>query len=251
MAGGLMRIVSYGKKNLALTRKPKITPFKKVYRASIKSIPRGLRSKNNNAAAPFPAMKLYHLRYAQQNVMSAGLSGIYGSNQAFNLNSVYDPDSTGVGHQPYGFDALALAYHKYKVVGATVRLDYTDPTQDGLCVGTLITNPTNSTTNLTGQNTDAFREKQNSTMTPVNDSGSQVKTKIFKLSMAKLANLSKLQFKADVDDYNALVTANPLHQIQLKVAVADLRGGSTGSVIVNTKITYHVLFYQRKIMAVS
>lgn len=33
----------------------------------------------------------------------------------FNLNSPFDPNRTGVGHQPYGFDTLATIYNRYRV----------------------------------------------------------------------------------------------------------------------------------------
>lgn len=38
----------------------------------------------------------------------------------FSLNSLYDPDVTGIGHQPYGFDQLMALYNHYTVVGARV-----------------------------------------------------------------------------------------------------------------------------------
>lgn len=38
----------------------------------------------------------------------------------FSLNSVFDPDSSGVGHQPLGHDEMAALYSKYKVLGARI-----------------------------------------------------------------------------------------------------------------------------------
>lgn len=37
------------------------------------------------------------------------------------LNSAYDPDFTGIGHQPTYFDELSQIYHKYRVLGAHVK----------------------------------------------------------------------------------------------------------------------------------
>lgn len=38
-----------------------------------------------------------------------------GSSYVFKLNSLHDPDATGVGHQPYGRDQWAAFYNKYYV----------------------------------------------------------------------------------------------------------------------------------------
>lgn len=40
--------------------------------------------------------------------------------QSFRGNSIFDPDSTGVGHQPYLHDTWALIYSKYKVTGCKI-----------------------------------------------------------------------------------------------------------------------------------
>jgi len=37
----------------------------------------------------------------------------------WNINSVFDPDQSGVGHQPRYFDQLALLYNRYRVLSAT------------------------------------------------------------------------------------------------------------------------------------
>lgn len=37
-------------------------------------------------------------------------------------NSLYDPDITGAGHQPYGFDQLANMYNRYRVSASRVMV---------------------------------------------------------------------------------------------------------------------------------
>lgn len=43
-------------------------------------------------------------------------SGVPG-NQVFKINSLYDPDSTGAGNQPVGFDEMSSFYQRYRVLG--------------------------------------------------------------------------------------------------------------------------------------
>lgn len=50
----------------------------------------------------------------------------------FSLNSLYDPDVTGIGHQPRGFDQLVgVLYDHYVVILTAIQVDFhnTDTTQ--------------------------------------------------------------------------------------------------------------------------
>lgn len=44
------------------------------------------------------------------------------SAQVFRANSLYDPDYTGTGHQPNGFDALMAAYDHFTVLATKIRV---------------------------------------------------------------------------------------------------------------------------------
>ncbi len=56
------------------------------------------------------------LPYADIYAMNMSLGGV--ANQNFRLNSVFDPDLSGVGHQPRWFDQLSALYSYYTVVAA-------------------------------------------------------------------------------------------------------------------------------------
>lgn len=88
------------------------------------------------------------LRYFERNIiLNPGVAGIMAS-YTFSLNGLYDPNITGVGHQPMGFDQLMLMYNNYTVVGAKARVVFrnTDQTRSvdvGLTITTSATAPTN------------------------------------------------------------------------------------------------------------
>jgi len=80
---------------------------------------------------PFPAKAHYVLRYSDQVTLNpiAGATSFY----HFRANSIFDPDRSGVGHQPYGHDTLQNIYKSYVVDKAVITLI---PTQFGNTVCT-------------------------------------------------------------------------------------------------------------------
>lgn len=76
---------------------------------------RGLR-------APIP-YKLKTSMLYQERVNLAANTGVAGVH-VFSANGTYDPNITGIGHQPRGFDQLMLLYDHNVVVACDIRVDY-------------------------------------------------------------------------------------------------------------------------------
>jgi hypothetical protein len=64
------------------------------------------------------------LRYVE-GIDFTTASGVI-SNYTFALNDLYDPNVTGTGHQPKGFDQLAALYFRYKVLSVHVKVTVTN-----------------------------------------------------------------------------------------------------------------------------
>ena len=73
---------------------------------------------------PFPAVEKYQLRYADTIAINAGVGAA--ASYLFRANSIYDPDQTGIGHQPYGHDQLNEIYNHYCVDSATITVTATN-----------------------------------------------------------------------------------------------------------------------------
>jgi len=67
-----------------------------------------------------PFTRVVKLRYATQiNLASASSSTV--RLHTFSGNNLYDPDVSGIGHQPLGHDQMAALYEYYRVRGSKIR----------------------------------------------------------------------------------------------------------------------------------
>lgn len=78
------------------------------------------------ARNPLPYVLNATLRYAEQ-FQVAPVSGAI-SVQVFSANGLYDPDTSGVGHQPRGFDEIIALYNHYVVTKASCQVDFATKT---------------------------------------------------------------------------------------------------------------------------
>lgn len=79
---------------------------------------------------PFPSVKYAWLRYSHMNVNMAVASGVIGK-YVFRMNSIYDPDFTGVGHQPCPHDTYQTIYNHYTVLKSRIKATFIPTTNTG------------------------------------------------------------------------------------------------------------------------
>lgn len=98
----------------------------------------------------FPKKVLVTHKYNEQVAINTGAGGLM-SNQLFSCNGMFDPNTTGVGHQPYYFDQLTTLYDHYCVIGSKIKLRIakSDVTTVPCTVGVYINDDTTATTSLT------------------------------------------------------------------------------------------------------
>lgn len=72
--------------------------------------------------APLPNRFPAKLRYSGGATLNPGIltSGVH----VFSANGIFDPDITGTGHQPRGFDQFMTMYDHYTVVGAKIHATF-------------------------------------------------------------------------------------------------------------------------------
>lgn len=69
----------------------------------------------------FPRTQRVQLRYACNVDLQDGTGGVLDLH-AFRANGIYDPDVTGVGHQPLGRDQWETFYNHYRVVESRITV---------------------------------------------------------------------------------------------------------------------------------
>lgn len=114
------------------------------------SAPRGVvtLASGSNLQFGFPNRVISKLKYSDTYPLSSTAGSI--GKQVLYINSTFDPDNTGTGHQPLYRDTFATIYDQYAVVSATIRVTFvTTAVGVPMLVGALIEddNATSTTAN--------------------------------------------------------------------------------------------------------
>jgi hypothetical protein len=146
--------------------------------------------------------------YSQLYTYTAGSLGVFGGSQVWGLNTVFDPDKTGVGHFQYLRDQYAALYSRYKITGVRIEDTIADPSADGVVVVHKMKAPSDTST-VVGFSPTVVGEQPTCDLMYINNTGSQVRKYKRYYPMWKLCNLSKLQFDADFTTVSTITGANP------------------------------------------
>jgi hypothetical protein len=174
------------------------------------------------------------LKYAETfRLLNAAATG----QQIFRGNSCYDPDQTGVGGQPMGFDQFAIFYNKYRVRASTltfnlirtsesVRITITPSNSFSVpaSVATALENPYNRLIDISS----SISNFSNSTRMPT--------YKIWGVDPTTVSS---------EDNFAATVTADPTNVWAWVLNVATYDGIATATLWVDLAVIYEVEFFDR------
>lgn len=187
----------------------------------------------NKALTPFAQRYITKMKYSETLTLSLANSYQY----VFNLNSLYDPNRTSIGHQPFAFDNLATIYNRYRVF----RTDYVINGYSGavpIRYGCIVTNdvpPINNVSEL-AENPRA--------QTRVQVPGGNTTRIAGRVSLPSLVGRTKQQYMAD-DRYQADVTSSPAELALLTITGGTMTDAST-DILVTVTLVYHVEFFDAK-----
>jgi hypothetical protein len=102
----------------------KLTAKSQKRAVSRTTLNRNTRAVNINLGPKQSAPDSVRLKMGYGQVVSLDLSTTGGAEHAFRLNSLFDPDFTGVGTQPVGFDQWSALYNRYRVHACKVHVEF-------------------------------------------------------------------------------------------------------------------------------
>lgn len=105
-------------------RKRSMTVYRPRKKRAAKKYDQGVITKLNirRGIFGFPDTLRTQLRYADVFILTSTVGSV--AEHAMRMNSLYDPDFTGTGHQPYFYDQLASVYSRYSVVKSTMKCKF-------------------------------------------------------------------------------------------------------------------------------
>jgi len=171
---------------------------------------------------PFPSRMSCRLRYCS-NVSLVTTGGI--ATYLFRANSIFDPDYSGVGHQPYGHDTYASIYNKYIVKGAWITVSLVSNSTQGM-LGVSLTDD-----NTVNGDYNTIRETKGTKYIPLTFTGAPSVTNQFKIDYLDSSQRELMQ---------ANFGANPNQVQYFHVWYLSKNGATESGIDATVNITYDV-----------
>lgn len=151
----------------------------------------------------------------------------------YRANSIFDPDSTGVGGNPDGYEQLKTLYSRYRVMAVEVEAEAFANQTDGNG-GILVVGPSETSASYASAEEVAGLRGAKSAMFTT-DQVAKVR------ALYHIGWLLGYSDEAMLGNSNveAAVSANPAFQQYIHVAI-ETNGGATNSTVIFTKLTYYV-----------
>lgn len=192
-----------------------------------------------------PVSRKAVLRYSETFTLTTGTGGLFGTDQVMRLNSLYDPDFTGGGHQPYLYDQITPLYASYRVYAAKVTLiGATIGGTADLCYAVKYSTDSGGS-GLAAKSIDTITETTNSVQQYLSPSGNKrVSKQTMYFPMAALFGVSKKAYQID-DKYQSATNTNPGETAYLYISVGSPNGTSGETMTLQVVIDFYAKFFNR------
>lgn len=193
---------------------------------------------------PFPRVLFTRLKYGQSNKFNVPVLGVAVAN-SYRMNSIWDPDFTGVGLTVAGWSQMSALYDRYMVMGAKVIVSFNDPSADGIRVGCSLRQASNGPTS--GLTIEQLTYYNNTYISGLNNTGKQTKNFSFYIKPWSLIGIDKLEYMANSSLYSSTMASFPSAPCYIDVfAVNEDPTAAAKTVLYTIKIIYYTKCYQRK-----
>lgn len=240
-------------------RRRRVTPrLKSGQNTYERKQPTAITSKNAEQDALYrtpiwPVSKLIknQLYYTFGNTL-AGVAGVTATH-IYAANGIYDPDVTGTGHQPIGYDQLMLAYEHYSVIRSKITVCFVNNSSYAVRAGIYLspdgaamTDPEELMEN--GLVKHVVLDAKGGASTDPGVSG-RVKTITLDCDVAKFFGKERYSQLLE-DNFRGDVSANPLEQVYFMVFAFSSHTGVTNSqVLFDATLSFDVIYHEpRKLL---
>lgn len=175
-----------------------------------------------------------------------GAAGGLAVAHVFSANGLYDPDITGIGHQPGGFDQLMVLYDHYTVVGSKIVVDCrNDDTTNPYTIGIRVSDDVGVLTDRLQWVENGYNNYKLLNNAPNMPCIARLSEQV---DVAKF--LGRKDALADSQLKGSAAT-NPLEQVFFHVSAFTLGNVDGGGMSLQACIEYDVIFHERKAVATS
>lgn len=200
----------------------------------------------NRGLQPIAQRSIVKMKYAEAVPITWSLgssSNVY----RFNLNSIFDPNRSGTGHQPYAHDTFQTLYNRYRVIGCKWNI-FTTGYSGAIQVAA---QPANEELYTSSNTVSEVRENPR-TKYIIQLPNASVRKLSGYTSIPSLVGRTKVQYMAD-DRYQAQFGASPNELAILNVVAGymDDSSSASGQAIINIEMTYTVECFDVKHLAQS
>ena len=191
-----------------------------------------------------PVKRYVKLKYCQEFTLNPGAGTV--ASHAFKADDMYDPDHTGVGHQPMGFDQLTPIYQKHSVVASKATFIFSNEDSFAVVVGKKLDNDStigSSLPSITEQPNTSFK------VLTARDGGRHVGRVVSKWSRKKQIPQSANSYNYVVNSSGATVKAIDWFHVAWTRALSASTDASTMHCYV--VLTYWAIMFDREDLAQS
>lgn len=189
-----------------------------------------------------PTTKRVLMSYAVGGAGAEAAAGT-GLSTFYRLNSVYDPDATGVGASAGGYNTWSSLFLNYKVHRVTVRIQGTCVSASGsMCQVIIAPVASQSVVPANPHYWRLIPYAKVYTVVPNANGGKSTFEHVQSYDNAAVARVTKQQYDIDLS-FSGAVGSNPARQNYLMVGMQSVSSGTPGTIVNAIQLTYEVEWY--------
>lgn len=191
-----------------------------------------------------PDRMLLKLPYYESKTMSGNPAAYYD----WNLNSIYDPNRSGVGHQPLGYDQYGKLFNRYRVYGVTARFSCTNLGDVPVRIGIVSDNIASGAPYLSDES--KFEQPHMKSFLLGNSQGMNTRTFKTFMSCAKIQGSPKSRYNSD-NQFQSTWGASPQEIICAHVVASSLDPLVALNIAWDVHFIYHMEAFDRVTLSIS